>query len=71
MFDSALVYELSVLKKYIVPMLEEIDNTSVYYSEARMLLKFLSYFRDIEDERVIPPNSILREFIGGSGFDIH
>ncbi len=52
-------------------MLEEIDSTSVYYSEARMLLKFLSYFRDIEDERVIPPNSILREFIGGTGFDIH
>ncbi len=71
MFDSALVYELSVLKKYIVPMLEEIDSTSIYYSEARMLLKFLSYFRDIEDERVIPPNSILREFIGGTGFDIH
>lgn len=71
MFDSALVYELSVLKKHIQPLLEEIDNNSIYYSEAKKLLKFLKYFRDIEDESIIPPNSILREFIGGTYFDIH
>ena len=71
MFDTALVYELSVLKKYAVPLLKEVDKESVYYSEAKRLLKFLNYFRTIEDERVIPPNSILREFIGGTGFDIH
>ncbi len=71
MFDSALVYELSILKKYVVPLLEEIDNSSVYYSESKRLLKFLNYFQDIEDERIIPPNSILREFIGGTGFNIH
>lgn len=71
MFDSALVYELSVMKKHIQPLLEDIDSSSIYYSEAKKLLKFLKYFRDIEDESIIPPNSILREFIGGTYFDIH
>jgi len=65
MFNSALVYELSVLKKYAVPLLEKVDNTSPYYSESKRLLKFLKYFEPIEDERAIPANSILREFIGG------
>lgn len=65
MFNSALVYELSVLKKYAVPLLEKVDNTSPYYSESKRLLKFLKYFETIEDERAIPANSILREFIGG------
>jgi len=64
MFDSALVYELAVLKKHIKPLLEEIDNTSIYYGEAKKILKFLQYFKDIEDESIIPQNSILREFIG-------
>lgn len=68
MFDSALVYELSVLKKYAVQLLKEVDNSSEYYSEAKRLLKFLSYLRDIENEAIIPPTSILREFIGGSCF---
>ncbi|TJX14200.1 nucleoside kinase [Tissierella creatinini] len=71
MFDTALVYELAVLKKYIVPLLSTIDNSSVYYSEAKKLLRFLEYFRDIEDEEAIPPNSILREFIGGAYFNVH
>ncbi|MBU5437386.1 nucleoside kinase [Tissierella sp. MSJ-40] len=71
MFDSALVYELAVLKKHIVPLLEEIDNSNAYYSEAKKLLKFLEYFRNIENEGIIPPNSILREFIGGTYFNIH
>lgn len=71
MFDSALVYELAVLKKHIKPLLEEIDSTSVHYGEAKKLLKFLQYFREIEDESIIPPNSILREFIGNTYFDIH
>jgi uridine kinase len=65
MFNSALVYELSVLKKYAVPLLEKVDNTSPYYSESKRLLKFLKYFKPIEDESAIPANSILREFIGG------
>lgn len=66
MFNSALVYELSVLKKYVVPLLEKIDNTCIYYSESKRLLKFLNYFETIDDENVIPANSILREFIGNS-----
>lgn len=71
MFDSALVYELSVLKKHAVPLLKQVDNSSIYYSESKRLLRFLNYFKDIEDEKRIPPNSILREFIGGTDFDIH
>ncbi len=71
MFDSALVYELAVLKKHIVPLLSTIDNSSIYYSEAKKLLRFLEYFRDIEIEDAIPPNSILREFIGGTYFNVH
>lgn len=71
MFDSALVYELSVLKKHAIPLLEQVDNSSKYYSECRRLLQFLKYFIDIEDETIIPPNSILREFIGGADIDVH
>jgi len=71
MFDTALVYELSVLKKYAVPLLAKIDNTSPYYSESKRLLKFLNYFLAIEDERIIPANSILREFIGGADINVH
>lgn len=64
MFDSALVYELAVLKKHALPLLEEIGKDSEHYGEAKKLLKFLQYFIDIEDERMISQNSILREFIG-------
>ena len=64
MFDSALVYELAVLKKHAIPLLKEIKNDSPYYSEAKKLLKFLQYFKDIRDESVITQNSILKEFIG-------
>lgn len=71
MFDSALVYELAVLKKHIVPLLATIDNSSIYYSEAKKLLRFLEYFKDIDDEEAIPPNSILREFIGGAYYNVH
>lgn len=71
MFNSSLVYEMSVLKKHILPLLREVDKTSIYYSEARKLIKFLEYFVDVEDESVIPPNSILREFIGGASFNLY
>lgn len=64
MFNSSLVYEMSVLKKYILPLLEEIGLDSVHFSEAKKLIKFLRYFRSIENEGQIPPNSLLREFIG-------
>jgi uridine kinase len=67
MFNSSLVYELSVLKPYAEILLEGISSEHFEHVEARRLLKFLSYFRAIEPNS-IPPNSILREFIGGSWF---
>ena len=66
-YNSELTYELCVLKKYALPMLEEIEKDSPYYIQANRLVKFLKYFKDIEDDW-IPCNSILREFIGGSSF---
>lgn len=69
MFNSAMVHEIAVLKKYAQPLLLEIDESKVEYTEAKRLLKFLSYFKSIDDERQIPPTSILREFIGGSAFE--
>lgn len=66
-FNSALVYELAVLKRYAEPLLLRISTEHPEYSEARRLLKFLSYFQDIPPEHV-PSTSILREFIGESGF---
>lgn len=68
LFNSALTYELAVLKKYAQPLLEEIDRSEPEYSDARRLLKFLTFFEAIEEESIIPNNSILREFIGGSIF---
>lgn len=68
MFNSALVYELSVLKKYAEPLLRQVDSTSNYYSEAKRLLKFLNYFVALENEIEIPRTSIIREFIGNSSF---
>ncbi len=68
MFNTSLIYELCILKKYALPMLEEIDNSYVEYAEAKRLCEFLKYFEDIED-KYVPENSILREFIGGSVFE--
>jgi len=68
-FNSALVYELCVLKKYATPLIEEIKEDSKFYPEKQRLLKFLSYFKEIDNERAIPYTSILREFIGGSCFE--
>ena len=67
MFNTSLIYEFSVLKKYALPLLEEIDNTKEEYSEARRIIEFLKYFETIDIENV-PKNSILREFIGDSIF---
>ncbi|MGI6732697.1 MAG: nucleoside kinase [Anaerovoracaceae bacterium] len=66
LFNSAHIYELGVLKKYAEPMLEAIGPEEATYSEAVRLLRFLRYFHTIEDDSVIPNNSIIREFIGGS-----
>lgn len=68
MFNSSLVYELAVLKKYAMPLLEEIPETSREYSEAKRLIVLLKYFENMESD-LIPNNSLLREFIGGSIFE--
>ena len=65
MFNSALVYELAVLKPYAAPLLREIDPWTTQYNEARRLLAFLEWFFPCSPE-LIPDNSILREFIGSS-----
>ncbi len=69
MFNSALLYELAVLKQYAEPLLYGIPRDSAEYSEAKRLLKFLDYFLGVSSEQ-IPNNSILREFIGGSYFKV-
>ena len=68
MFNSSIVYELAVLKQYAMPLLEEIPKSSREYSEARRLIVLLKYFETMNSE-LIPNNSLLREFIGGSIFE--
>lgn len=67
MFNSALFYELGVIKKHAEPILKQVHPIEKEYSEAKRLLKFLSYIQDIPEEE-IPPTSILREFLSGSSF---
>ncbi len=69
MFNSALIYELAVLKQYVEPLLFQITPDMEEYHEAKRLLKFLDYFLGIGTDR-IPANSLLREFIGGGCFDL-
>ncbi len=68
MFNSSLIYELLMLKPLAVPLLQEITREMPQYSEARRLIEFLSYFLPAPNDQV-PPNSILREFLGGSVFN--
>ena len=68
LFNSALIYEIGVLKKYAVPLLEEIKCGEDGYTEARLILRFLQYVNEISAIEDIPNNSILREFIGKSVF---
>ena len=69
MFNSSLIYELGALKDYAIPLLEEIDNTQIEYAEAKRLRSFLNYFKSIKTED-IPSHSLIREFIGGSIFNV-
>lgn len=69
MFNSALIYELACLKVYAEPLLFGIDKDQPEYNEAKRLLKFFDYFVAIPSES-IPFNSILREFVGGSCFQV-
>ena len=69
MFNSALIYELAVLKQFAEPLLFNIDKSDPEYQEAKRLLKFLDYFLGVTSEN-LPNNSILREFVGGSIFNV-
>ncbi len=64
--NTALIYELGVLKTYVVPLLLKIDENSVYYSEATRIIKFLNNFLNIP-ESYVPDTSVLKEF-GGNGY---
>lgn len=69
MFNTSLVYELGVLKDIAMPLLAKIDRTHPEYSEAKRLHRLLSYFESIKSDD-IPNQSLLREFIGGSIFNV-
>lgn len=69
LFNSAHIYELSVLKRHAEPLLQQVTRDDNEYSDAVRLLDFLSFFLPIEDEESIPSESLLREFIGGSSVE--
>ena len=66
-FNSALLYEIGVIRDQVMPILEQVPERAVEYAEASRLRKFLAYFRSIPGKEV-PPTSLLREFAGGSSF---
>ncbi len=66
-FNSFLNYELCVMKKHAMPLLEEIDRENIYFPVAERLIRMLKFFEDVDDKWV-PCNSLIREFIGGSCF---
>ena len=68
MFNSALLFELAVLKSHLIPILEQVKENSSAHSEAYRLRKFLQYFESVPDND-LPPTSLLREFLGGSSFE--
>ena len=68
MFNSALPYEMAILKQFAEPLLFRISHGTAEYAEARRLIKFLDYFQGVSSEEV-PQTSILREFIGGSVYE--
>lgn len=68
MFNSALLFELAVMKDYAIPILRSVQNNRPEYSEAYRLRKFLEYFTSVQDKE-LPPTSLLREFLGGSSFN--
>ena len=68
MFNSALLFELAVLKSHLIPILEQVKENCREHSEAYRLRKFLQYFESVPDND-LPPTSLLREFLGGSSFE--
>jgi uridine kinase len=66
-FNSALLYQIGVMRDQVLPILEQVPERAVEYAEASRLRKFLAYFRSVPGDQV-PPTSLLREFAGGSSF---
>jgi len=69
MFNSSLLYELAVLKKYALPVINEIDGSERFRDDKNRLLEFLDYFKIIDDDTIIPNASIIKEFIGGGCYE--
>lgn len=67
MFNTAMLYELAVIRQQAIPLLEQVPENCDEFSEAHRLLKFLRYFTPLTDKQ-LPPTSLLREFLGGSSF---
>ena len=67
-FNSSTLYELAVIKKYIYPLLKEVDPSDECYEQVRAMVGLLNYVREADVEDEIPPTSIVREFIGGNSF---
>lgn len=67
-FNSSTLYELAVIKKYIFPLLKEIDPSEECYEQVRAMVGLLNYVKEADVENEIPPTSIVREFIGGNTF---
>ena len=68
MFNTAMLFELAVIKRQAEPLLEQVTENCEEYAEAYRLLKFLRYIKPIPEDQ-IPPTSLLREFLGGSSFE--
>ena len=68
MFNSAMLFELAVIKRQADPLLEQVPENCPEYAEAYRLRKFLKYIKPISEDQ-IPPTSLLREFLGGSSFE--
>jgi len=67
-YNSVLSYEFCIMKKHALPLLIEVSEDSPYYNLSRTLIKYYKYFVDIDDT-LVPSNSLLREFIGGSCYE--
>jgi uridine kinase len=68
MFNTAMLYELAVIRDYALALLEQVPENCAEYSEAYRLRKFLTYFKPVSME-TLPPTSLLREFLGGSSYE--
>ena len=67
-FNSSTLYELAVIKKYIYPLLKQVDSSENCYEQVRAMVGLLNYVKEADVEDEIPPTSIVREFIGGNSF---